>query len=232
MGGKDLKSNELITLKNPKSVISEAFRTLRTNIQYSNIDNSIKTILVTSSMSEEGKTVVAANLAVSIAYTGKKVLIIDCDLRKPTLHKKLGIYNFKGLTNVLIGEIAFEEVIDKHNDIPTLDILTSGPIPPNPSELLGSMKMEEFLSNLKNEYDIIILDSPPVGIVTDAAILSTKTEGVLLVVNSGKTETDAVKRSKELLENVNANIIGVVLNKVDMKNKAYSKYGYSKYYGE
>ncbi len=227
-----MKKNELITLKNPKSIISEAFRTLRTNIQYSNIDKSIKTIVITSSMSEEGKTLIATNLAVSIAYTGKKVLIIDCDLRKPNIHKKLGLNNFKGLTNVLIGETSFEEVLNKHKDIPTLDMLTSGPIPPNPSELLGSKKMEEFLRALKDEYDMIILDSPPVGIVTDAAILSTKVDGVLLAINAGKTETEAAKRSKELLENVNANIVGVVLNKVDMKNKSYNKYGYSKYYGD
>lgn len=224
--------DELITIQDPKSIAAEAYRTLRTNIQYSNIDESIKTLVLTSSLSDEGKTVVSTNLAVSIAYTGKKVLIIDCDLRKPNIHKKLGIFNFEGLTNVLIGETSFNDVVQKSEEVPTLHMLTSGPIPPNPSELLGSKKMQTFLSILKDQYDMIILDSPPVGVVTDAAILSTKADGVLLVTSYGKTEIEVAKRSKELLENVNANIIGVILNKVDIKSRAYYKYGYYKYYGE
>lgn len=224
-----MKTEGLITIKNPKSVVSEAFRNLRTNIQYSNIDDKIRSIVITSSTVGEGKTVVSSNLAVSIAFTGKKVLILDCDLRKPNIHKKMGILNLKGLTNVLIGEDSFEDVVQRSEEIPELHILTSGPIPPNPSELLGSKKMEELLNNLEDKYDMIVIDSPPIGIVTDAAILSTIADGVLLVTAAGKTEIDTAKRSKELLENVNANIIGVVLNKVSMKNRSYYKYGYYKY---
>lgn len=227
-----MKMDKLITLKDPKSVVSESFRTLRTNIQYSNIDEEIKTMIVTSSTPAEGKSTVAANLGVSIAYTGKRVLIIDCDLRKPTMHKKFDISNIKGLTNVLIGENQFKSVIHFTEDLENLHVLTSGPVPPNPSELLGSRRMEEFLKDLKTQYDIVIIDSPPVGIVTDAAILSTKVDGVLLVTAAGKTEVDTIKRSKELLENVRANIIGVILNKVDIKSRTYYKYGYYKYYGE
>lgn len=227
-----MKIDKLITLKNPKSVVSESFRTLRTNIQYSNIDNEIKTIIVTSASSDEGKSSVVSNLAVSVAYTGKKVLVIDCDLRKPTIHKLMEISNLKGLTNVLIGEMELEEIVHKSGELETLYILTSGPIPPNPSELLGSRTMENFLNSLKSEYDMIIIDSPPVGLVTDAAVLSTKADGVLLVVAAAEVEIEEIKRAQELLEKVNANILGVVLNKVDIKSKYYYKYGYYQYYGE
>lgn len=227
-----METDKLITLKNPKSLISESFRTLRTNIQYSNIDDEIKILLITSSTPGEGKSTIVANLAISVGYTGKRVLIIDCDLRKPTIHKKIGISNLKGLTNVLIGETKLNEVIHRNGELDALHILTSGPIPPNPSELLGSNKMEDFLESLKDEYDMVIIDSPPVGLVTDAAILSTKVDGVLLVTAAGKTEIEVIKRSQGLLEKVKANIIGVILNKVDIKGKSYYKYGYHEYYGE
>ncbi len=227
-----METDKLITLKNPKSVISESFRTLRTNIQYSNIDDEIKSLLITSSVPEEGKSTIAANLAISTGYTGKRILIIDCDLRKPTMHKKFGISNLKGLTNALIGETQLKEVIYRGGELETLHILTSGPIPPNPSELLGSKKMQDLLGSLKDEYDMVIIDSPPVGLVTDAAILSTKVDGVLLVTAAGKTEIEVIKRSQGLLEKVKANIIGVILNKVDIKGKSYYKYGYHEYYGE
>lgn len=224
--------DKLATLQNPKSIVAEAFRNLRTNIEYSNIDNEIKTIIITSSTAEEGKTSIACNLAVSIAYTGKKVLILDCDLRRPNIHKKMNIFNFEGLTNVLIGEVVFDNVVQKSDEIPNLHMLTSGPIPPNPSELLASKQMEKFLDDLKDKYDMIVIDSPPVGVVTDAAILSTKADGVILVVAAGKTKIEVAKRSKGILENINANILGVVLNKVNIKNNAYYKYGYYEYYGE
>jgi len=224
----------LIVEKEPKSIAAEAYRTLRTNIQYSSFDNNIKTILVTSSGPAEGKSTTAGNLALSMAQSDKKVLIIDCDLRKPTVHKKFNISNEKGLSNYLIGEVKLDEVMTKYSD--NLYLLTSGTIPPNPAEMLSSKKMKEFLESMKNQFDSIIIDSPPVLAVTDAQILSTIVEGVLLVVATGETEKEATIKSKELLKKVSANILGVVMTKMPVNTgKGYGYgygYGYYYYYGE
>lgn len=226
----------LITQTNPKSPVSEAYRTLRTNIQFSSIDKEIKTIVFTSPKPGEGKTTVASNLATSISLSEKRVLIIDCDLRRPRLHKMFGITNVDGLTNILMGEKRLPDVVYKGRDeTSSLNILTSGPLPPNPAELLGSKKMKDFLEDVSFDFDIIILDSPPIGMFTDSAILSTLTDGTIMVIESGKTDLDETIRAKELLEKVNANIIGVVLNKIPMKDKNSYKYGYydySNYYGD
>lgn len=219
----------LIVQDNPKSPVSEAYRTLRTNIQFSSFDNDLDTILVTSSGPAEGKSTIASNLALSMAEIGKNVLLIDCDLRKPSIHKKFNISNNKGLSNLLIGQFKFDEVAQKYSD--NMYILTSGTVPPNPSEMLASKKMKQFLVEAKKNFDFIILDTPPVVAVTDAQLLSTMVGGVLLVVASGQTEVAATEKAKELLENVNANIIGVVLNKAEVSaNKKYKYYHY--YYGE
>ncbi|AGK95911.1 CpsD/CapB family tyrosine-protein kinase [Clostridium pasteurianum] len=219
----------LIVKDNPKSPISEAYRTLRTNIQFSSFDNKLDTILVTSSGPNEGKTVTSSNLALSMAEIGKKVLLIDCDLRKPSIHKKFNLSNNKGLSNLLIGQLKFDEVAQKYND--NMCILTSGTVPPNPSEMLGSKKMGQFLDEAKKIFDFIILDTPPVVAVTDAQLLSTMVGGVLLVVAAGQAEISAVEKAKELLNNVKANIVGVVLNKSEVTGgKKYGYYYY--YYGE
>ena len=147
--------DELITIQDPKSIAAEAYRTLRTNIQYSNIDDDIKTIVVTSALPEEGKTTVIANLAISIAYTGKRVLVVDCDLRKPTIHRKFGLSNLKGFTNVLIGDSQFRSTLHFIEDVENLHVLTSGPIPPNPSELLGTKRMESLLESFRDQYDMV-----------------------------------------------------------------------------
>ncbi|WP_026882545.1 CpsD/CapB family tyrosine-protein kinase [Clostridium akagii] len=219
----------LIVQDNPKSPISEAYRTLRTNIQFSNFDEDLNTILVTSSGPGEGKSTTAANLALSMAETGKKVLLIDADLRKPSLHKKFNISNNKGISNLLIGQFKFADVAQRYTE--NLYLLTSGTIPPNPSEMLSSKKMKIFLEEAKGNFDFIILDTPPVVAVTDAQLLSTMVGGVLLVVAAGQAEVAAAQKAKELLENVKANIIGVVLNKAEIGNgKNYGYYHY--YYGE
>jgi capsular exopolysaccharide synthesis family protein len=219
----------LIVQDNPKSPVSEAYRTLRTNIQFSSFDNELDTILVTSSGPSEGKSTTAANLALSMAEVDKKVLLIDCDLRKPSLHKKFNISNNKGLSNLLIGQFKFDEVAQKYSD--NMCILTSGTVPPNPSEMLASKKMKQFLEEAKKIFDFIILDTPPVVAVTDAQLLSTMVGGVLLVVAAGQAEIGAAEKAKELLENVKANIVGVVLNKADVAGgKKYGYYHY--YYGE
>lgn len=226
-----IDKKNLITFKNPKSPISESYRTLRTNIQFSNIDKAIKTLLITSATPGEGKSTTIANLANTMAQANKKVLLIDCDFRKPTIHKKFQISNLHGLTNILVGEKELGEVINVHEDVDNLHILTSGPIPPNPAELLGSDRMKEILEELKTRYDMILIDTPPVGVVTDAAVLSTNVDGVVLVVAAKQTEIDVVKSAQDLLQKVNANILGVVMNKIDINERSYYKYRYYKYYG-
>ena len=216
----------LIVQDNPKSPISEAYRTLRTNIQFSSFDNELDIILVTSSGPREGKSVTSANLALAMAEVGKRVLLIDCDLRRPSIHKKFNISNNKGLSNLLIGQFKFDEVAQKYTE--NMYILTSGTVPPNPSEMLASNKMKLFLEEAKGKFDFIIIDSPPVVAVTDAQLLSTMVGGVLLVVAAGQAEIAATIKTKELLDNVKANIIGVVLNKAEITGG--KKYGYYHYY--
>lgn len=221
----------LITHNKPKSPISEAYRTLRTNIQFSSLDKDIKTITVTSSGPGEGKSTVMTNLAVTMAQTGKKVIIVDCDLRKPKVHRVFEIQNNVGFTTALVENVDYKNVVKHVDGIERLDIIPSGPIPPNPSELLGSNRSKEFFEKLKADYDMIIIDAPPIGVVTDAAILSTYVDGLILVAGFGQVEVEAIKRTKELLDKVNAPVLGVVLNKVPVSTgKYYGKYYYYKYY--
>lgn len=225
-----MKDYTLSTYSQPKSPISEAYRVLRTNIQYSSIDNPLKTIVITSSRSDEGKSTTAANLAITFAQSGNKVLILDADLRRPKVHRTFGLDNIFGLTNILVeGDNNVTYI--KKGPVEGLDIITCGAIPPNPSELLGSNQMKQLVSRLREDYDVVILDAPPVCDVTDAALLSTIVDGTILVVSSGKVERDSLKIAKELLLKVNANIIGVVLNKLDKSLKGNSYYNYY-YYGE
>jgi protein-tyrosine kinase len=224
---KTLNSNErsLITFFSPRAAISEQYRTIRTNIQFSSVDESIQTIMVTSSGPEEGKSTTVANLAVVFAQTGKKVLLIDADLRKPTVHYTFQVDNLSGLTNVLTKQSTMEEAVNE-TKVENLFVLTSGPIPPNPAELLGSKAMDELLVSSLETYDIVIFDTPPVLAVTDAQILANKCDGTILVVNSGKTEIEPAVKSKELLLSSKGKLLGVVLNQ---KNANDSQYYY--YYG-
>ncbi|MDO8686344.1 MAG: CpsD/CapB family tyrosine-protein kinase [Clostridiales bacterium] len=221
----------LITHNRPKSPISEAYRVLRTNIQFSSIDKPLKVIVVTSSGPGEGKTTTVANLAVTFAQSGSRTLIIDADMRKPRMHRVFGLKNAVGLTNVLVQRYDYVDCLQKYPD-GILDILLCGAIPPNPSELLSSNAMKQFVQKVREDYDIILIDSPPVGTVTDAAILSTIVDGTVLVVASGKIEADSVKKAKELLQKVNANIVGVVLNKLVKNAQGNYYYYYYYYYGE
>lgn len=209
----------------PKSPIAEQYRTIRTNIQFSSVDNELQTIIVTSAGPGEGKSTTTANLAVVFAQQGKRVLLVDADLRKPTVHYTFRLENHVGLSNVLTRQASLEDAINPTTQ-DKLWVLTSGPIPPNPSELLGSKGMISLIELAKNEFDVIILDTPPVLAVTDSQILSNYADGVVLVVSSGKTETDAAKRAKDLLVSAKAKILGVVLNN---KKQAESNYYY--YYG-
>jgi capsular exopolysaccharide synthesis family protein len=220
-----LQNRSLISMTNPKSPIAEQFRTIRTNIQFSNIDEEIQTMIVTSSGPGEGKSTTTANLAVVFAQQGKRVLMIDADLRKPTVHYTFRTENHVGLSNVLTRQATLEDAV-KTTPQDNLWLLTSGPIPPNPSELLGSKGMQNLLEQAKDEYDVIVFDTPPVLAVTDAQILSNLADGVVLVVSSGKTETDAAKKARELLDSAKAKILGVVLN-----NKKQEESHYYYYYG-
>jgi capsular exopolysaccharide synthesis family protein len=217
--------NELISVKNPKSQAAEAFRTLRTNIQFSALDDQVKTIVATSSQPSEGKSTIVSNLAITTAQSGKKVLLIDCDLRKPVVHKKLGLSNQEGLTSLLAREKKLEECI-KTTEVPNFYVITSGPIPPNPAELLGSKKMKKLIEELSSVFDMILIDAPPVLAVTDAQILATLCDGVVFVASYGEADKHAVVRAKELIDKVGAKILGVIINKVPAEAKNYYYYNY------
>ncbi len=220
---------KLITKRNPKSPISEAYRSIRTNIEFSNIDKEIKTILVTSSQQNEGKSTVIANLAVSFAgMENKKILILEGDLRNPTVHRMFNISNTHGITDILTGQKSFDECVHK-TEIEGLEVLTCGKMPPNPAEMLASNKMKALIESLKDYYDYIFIDSPPIGIITDAGIISTYADGTILVVASKEVDIEMAQISKDRLEKVNANILGVILNKFEEANGAYGYYNY--YYG-
>ena len=220
---------QLYTYNNPKSHIAEAYRILRTNIEFSNIDKNIKTILVTSAQQNEGKSTSISNLASTFAsLENKKVLIIDCDLRNPSVHKMFNVSNISGLTDVLTGQKDIEKCIEK-TKVKNLDILKAGKIPPNPSEILQSKKMRNFMEVIKEYYDYIFIDSPPVGIVTDASILAQYADGTILLVAANEADIEAVKVAKERLEGVNANILGAILNKFEANENSYGYYNY--YYG-
>lgn len=223
-------SMDLISVRDPKSPIAEAYRTLRTNIQFSSFDKKIKTIMVTSSGPGEGKSTTSSNLAVVMAQAGSKTIIIDCDQRKPRLHKVFNLSNEIGLSDLLAGNVEFSQAV-QDTGVENLSILTAGTRPPNPSELLSSNKMKNFLEDLKNEYDCIIVDTPPVIAVTDAQLIASYTDGCVLVLSSGEVEKEAAIKAKELLDKVQAKIIGVVLNKVEVSEKGYYGYYYHYYYG-
>lgn len=214
----------LITFHGPKSAASEAYRSLRTNIQFVGPDKPLDTLLVTSAGPKEGKTLTVANLGITIARFGTKTLLIDSDLRRPMLHRLFGTSKVPGLTDVLIGDGQVHDIIHK-TEVDNLWVLTSGTLPPDPAELLGSQSMRQLLLQLRSEFHIILLDSPPVIAVTDAAVLGTEAHGVAMVIQSGKTTEDAALRAKTLLENVNAKIFGTVLNNVPTEN-LYGRYGY------
>ncbi|WP_307345185.1 CpsD/CapB family tyrosine-protein kinase [Metabacillus malikii] len=221
----NLQNRSLISLTNPKSPIAEQFRTIRTNIQFSSVDEELQTIIVTSSGPAEGKSTTTANLAVVFAQQGKRVLLIDADLRKPTVHYTFRTENHVGLSNVLTRQMTLEEAVSVTAQ-DKLWVLSSGPIPPNPSEVLGSKGMQALLEQAKEDYDLIILDTPPVLAVTDGQVLANQADGVVLVVSSGKTEIESAKKAKELLDSAKAKILGVVLN-----NKKAEDSHYYYYYG-
>ena len=209
--------------KAPKSIDAEAYRSLRSNIEYSSFDDEYRVIVVTSSVPEEGKSTTSGNLAIALAQSGNKVLLVDCDMRKPSIHKKFKISNAAGTAELLLRKKSFEEVAKKHNE--NLTIITAGKIPPNPSEMLASRAMTAFIEEMKDEFKYIILDTPPLQAVTDAQVLSTKADGVLLVVRAGSTKREMVFNSVDLIKKVQGKVIGTVLNGVENKKNNYYYYG-------
>ena len=209
--------------KLPKSITAESYRSLRTNIQYSSIDKQVKTLVVTSSNAGEGKSTVSGNLAYTFFQNGKRVLIIDCDLRKPSLHRKFNVSNEEGLTDVLVGTSKLNNVMKKVDD--NLYLLTTGTLPPNPAEIIGSNTMENFLEQCKINFDYIILDTPPILPVTDSKLLAIKADATVVVVRSEVSKSKHVSQAFKELEKVNANIIGTILNDVEMySEKLYYDY--------
>lgn len=202
----------LVVDKKPHSAVSEQFRTIRTNIMYSSIKTDIKSVLFTSDLSGTGKSTVASNMAVAYAQAGKKTLFLDADLRRPTSHHTFGVSNQTGLSNLIVNDLPLDEVIKK-TKFDGLDLITSGPVPPNPAELLSAPKLDAIMVRLKTNYDMIIIDSPPILSMTDAQLLSKSASGVILVTNVEKNNRDRLNEAKDLLYKADANIIGIVLNK-------------------
>jgi len=218
----------LITIIDPKSPISEQYRTIRTNIQFSMIDTELKTVAFTSAAPGEGKSTTIANLAITLAYQGEKVLLIDADLRRPTLHQLMGMRNQYGLTNLIAKKAAKKSAILPFPKISNLHVMPSGPIPPNPSELLGSKRMKNLISELSQEYDWILFDMPPVLAVTDAQILGNYCDAVILILKSHQTEKKELVKAKELLDKANTNLMGTIMSGVTRKELGHGYY----YYGD
>lgn len=218
----------LITIESSKSPISEQYRTLRTNIQYASVDKELKSIIVTSPNPGEGKSTTISNLAIVFAQQGKKVLLVDADLRKPTIHYTFNINNTKGLTNLLMKQTTLGDVIQQ---TPVLDlfILPSGTIPPYPAELLESEVMSQLMDRLKVDFDLVLFDTPPILAVADAQILANKCDGSILVVKSGSTEKEGAIRAKDILMSSRSKLLGVVLNNKKMKDSHYQT---TYYYGQ
>ncbi|AKP65337.1 tyrosine-protein kinase [Levilactobacillus koreensis JCM 16448] len=218
----------LVTYTDPSGMIAEQFKTIRTNIQFSSVDSDLKSILFTSSEPSEGKSTVSNNMAVTWADQGNRVILVDSDLRRPTIHRTFDVSNRKGLTNYLSGNASLDEIIQP-TMVQNLYVITSGPVPPNPAELLGSSRINTLIKELTDKYDLLILDAPPVNTVTDSQLLAARVDGTILVVPQGIADKNGVRRAKKMLETVHANILGAVMNRVTAQ-KSEGYYGGS-YYG-
>jgi non-specific protein-tyrosine kinase len=222
----------LFIVSQPRSAISEAIRILRTNLEFSAVDHPLSTIVITSSNPAEGKSTISANLAFALAQSGKKTLLLDADMRRPNMHSFFGISNRVGLSDLLRSNLNLYQVIRTFEANPNINIMTSGSIPPNPSELLASERMGQLLTYLKTRYDNIILDSSPM-VVTDPQILSSRVDGVIFIAQPGKTSVNLLKAHLGQLDQINARILGVVFNRIPKhRNSYYGGYYYSQYYSK
>jgi succinoglycan biosynthesis transport protein ExoP len=227
----NIQDGKPITEGHPRSPISEAFRTLRTNVQYTSIDHPIQSILITSPGPEEGKTTVITNLGIVMAQSGRKVTIVDGDLRRPSIHKRFSVSNQLGLSYLFMQPKVVLNGAFQKTRVSGLSVITSGNIPPNPSELLGSQKMRSILETIKDEADIVLIDTPPTLVVTDASVLVPLMDGVVIVIKPGFTKINAAKQTIEQLQRVGANILGVVLNNLELDRSRYGYYYARKYHG-
>lgn len=207
----------LVTLTDPRSPAAEAYRTLRTNLSFSSLDRPIRTLVVTSPGAGEGKSTAAANLAVTLAQSGRRVILVDCDLRRPSLHDLFDVPMSPGLTSMSLEEMTAPL---QATGVDNLWLLSSGPKPPNPADLLGTNRMDAVLAALAERADIVLLDAPPVTAASDAAILGAKTDGVLLIIEAGKTRRDQSERARELLEQAKVRIVGVALTNAPRESGA------------
>jgi capsular exopolysaccharide synthesis family protein len=229
---RESKPVELITFRDSRSVLAEAFRDLRTSVLLSSsAERAPKSLLVTSSHKGEGKTTTAINLAITLAQAGEKVLLFDCDMRNPSIARALGLDNSVGISTVLSGTAVDSSPLIQYTMVPNLFLCAAGQIPPNPAELIGSVRLRHCLKAFSNTYDHVIIDSPPLLSVTDARILATMVDGVILVIRGGDTTKEAVERSRRLLVDVRARIMGTMLNNVDLHSAYpyYSRYHYDRY---
>lgn len=222
---KSLAGN-LITLVNPSSLVSEQFKTLRTNIQFTMVDQKLKTLVITSAAPNAGKSTISANLAVTFALQGLKVLLVECDLRRPSVHKSFHVSNIKGLTNLLTDtEARIEDnLVDSEQE--NLRLLLSGPLPPNPAELLGSNRMSQLQTELEKHFDLIIFDTPPLLGFTDGQILAGRSDGTIFVIHHGVALKENMLKANEILKRVNANVLGAVYNFAPQSTQDMSYYDY------
>jgi capsular exopolysaccharide synthesis family protein len=224
----------LVTVDETQSALAEAYRTLRTNLQFSSLDRPLRSLAVASAVASEGKTTTAANLAVVMAQMGKRVVLVDGDLRRPAVHRAFGLPNKEGLTEALRESPDTLNGYLQQTAVENLRVMTSGQLPPNPQELLGSQRMEALLHTLEEEVDLVVVDTPAALPVADASLLATRTDGVLMVVDAGETRRTALYQATGGLEQVGANLLGIVLNKVDLRGAGgyYASYYYSGYGGD
>lgn len=221
----ELISDRLITYLEPSGMASEDYRTLRTSLLYSSVDKPPRIVVVTSPGPQEGKSTSCANLGVTLAQAGKSTLVIDCDFRRPAIHKIFGLRNFRGVVNVLAGDFGLQEVLQE--PMPELKVATVGPLPHHPTELLSSMRFAELVDQVRREFDYVLIDTPPAGLVSDPIILASQADGVLLVLDARKTRKVSLRKTKRSLEAVGANILGTVMNNVKAaKGGLYSNYTY------
>jgi non-specific protein-tyrosine kinase len=214
----------LATILYPHSGVAEGYRTLRSNVEFASVDAPIRSLLVTSAVPDEGKTVTAANLAVVFAQAGRRVILVDADLRKPSVHEILQLPNTRGLTTMLRNESVALDSVVHGTEQANLRILTTGPLPPNPAELLGSNRMQAVLATLQADASLVIFDSSPLQAVTDAAVVSSFTDGAILVVDARRSRGRVVRQAREALGRAGAHVLGVVLNRVDAKHGGYVEY--------
>jgi len=224
-------TSDLATVAQPQSVVSEAYRALRTSILLSTSRHAPQLILISSGQPREGKTTTALNLAITLAQRGDRVVLIDTDLRRPRIHRSFQMQNDRGLSTFLTTQAPIEELARPVRQVPNLFVIPSGPTPPNPAELLSSEPLEALFAELRRHFDFIVLDSPPAISVADSMILAAHADGVMLVVHGGVTTRETLKHTTKLMNSVNARILGIVLNNVDVRSVDY-KYYYSNYYGD